>query len=154
VAVRRVGPDGRVRSQLRVHRAGPHRAGHRARPGHPGPADGARGRRPRPRAAGRGDLGAGDHRRHRGLGPPRKAQERRRRRPRGRDKVAAVYELRIGWRYVYSGGFNRTMLMCAIASLGLIALGAYFATTSAGSSSPGVILIIAGMLAVAIFSLL
>jgi lipoprotein-releasing system permease protein len=65
-----------------------------------------------------------------------------------------VYELRIGWRYVYSGGFNRTMLMCAFASLGLIALGAYLATTSAGSSAPGVILIIAGMLAVAIFSLL
>src|SRR5690242_322205 len=46
------------------------------------------------------------------------------------------------------------MLMCAFASLGLIGLGAYLATTSAGSSAPGVILIIAGMLAVAIFSLL
>jgi lipoprotein-releasing system permease protein len=65
-----------------------------------------------------------------------------------------VYELRLGWRYVYTGGFDRTMLTCAFASLGLIAVGAYLAATSGGASPVGVILLIVGMLSVSIFSLL
>jgi len=65
-----------------------------------------------------------------------------------------VYEIRIGWRYVYSGGFDRTMMTCAVASLGLVGLGAYLAATSSGSSAIGVILLIAGMLSTSVFSLL
>ncbi len=65
-----------------------------------------------------------------------------------------MYELRLGWRYVYSGRFDRTMLACAIASLVLVAIGAYFAATSGGSSPVGVILLIVGMLSTSIFSLL
>ncbi len=65
-----------------------------------------------------------------------------------------MYELRIGWRYIYSGRFDRTMMWCALASLLVVAGGAYFAVASNGDSPIGVLLLIVGMLSTAIFALL
>ena len=65
-----------------------------------------------------------------------------------------MYELRIGWRYIYSGRFDRTMMTCALASLLVVAAGAYFAVSSQGESPVGVIMLIVGMLSAAVFALL
>jgi lipoprotein-releasing system permease protein len=64
------------------------------------------------------------------------------------------YEARIGWRYVYSGNFDRTMFACALASLGLVGIGLYLVLTSGGSSPAGVVTLVLGMLSTAVFALL
>src|SRR5690242_132875 len=46
------------------------------------------------------------------------------------------------------------MLACALASLGLVAVGAYLAISSGGDSKLGVIVLIGSMLSTAIFGLL
>jgi lipoprotein-releasing system permease protein len=65
-----------------------------------------------------------------------------------------VYELRIGWRYVYGGRMNRTMLTCAGASLSLVALGLYLVLTASEGSPAGVIALLVGMISAAVFGLL
>jgi len=64
------------------------------------------------------------------------------------------YEARIGWRYVYSGNFDRTMFACALASLGLVGLGVYLVMSSGGTSPAGVVTLVLGMLSTAVFALL
>ena len=64
------------------------------------------------------------------------------------------YESRIGWRYVYSGNFDRTMFACAVASLAVVGLGIYLVVTSHGASPAGVVTLVLGMLSTAVFGLL
>ena len=65
-----------------------------------------------------------------------------------------MYELIIGWRYVYGGRMNRTMLTCAGASLVLAAFGLYLVLTSSEGSVPGVVAVLVGMISAAVFGLL
>jgi lipoprotein-releasing system permease protein len=64
------------------------------------------------------------------------------------------YELRIGWRYLYGGKRDRLLQVLALFTLGVIALGAVLLATTGGDSSPGVVMLIGGLMTEAVFGLL
>jgi lipoprotein-releasing system permease protein len=65
-----------------------------------------------------------------------------------------VYELRIGWRYLYAGKRDRLMLILAGVSALIAAAGLGIVLTSAGASPAGVITLVLGLLATVVFLLL
>ncbi|MEO8554517.1 MAG: ABC transporter permease [Kofleriaceae bacterium] len=64
------------------------------------------------------------------------------------------YELRIGWRYLYSGQKDRTMLTGAAVSVGVGLVGLVIMLTSNGGSPFGVLMLVLGMISAAVFTLL
>ena len=66
----------------------------------------------------------------------------------------APYELRIGWRYLYSGQHDRMMLTIAIASTVVAAAGLVVMLTSHGGSPVGVLMLVLGMISAAVCTLL
>jgi lipoprotein-releasing system permease protein len=64
------------------------------------------------------------------------------------------YEIRIGWRYLYGGKRDRLMLLCAAGSLLVTLVGVIIMISSAGTNPYGVLMLILGMIAAAVFSLL
>lgn len=64
------------------------------------------------------------------------------------------YELRIGWRYLYSGKRDRVLRGIAIAMLAVIGIGAALLGVTGGDSPAGVIMMIAGLMAEAVTGLL
>ncbi|HEY6036391.1 MAG TPA: ABC transporter permease [Kofleriaceae bacterium] len=66
----------------------------------------------------------------------------------------APYELRIGWRYLYSGQHDRGMLIAAIASAAVGVAGLIVMLTSHGGSPAGVLMLVLGMISAAVCTLL
>jgi lipoprotein-releasing system permease protein len=64
------------------------------------------------------------------------------------------YEFRIGWRYLYGGKRDRLMLSCAGVSTLVTLGGLAWVLTSGGTSPLGVLTLVLGMIATAVFGLL
>lgn len=65
-----------------------------------------------------------------------------------------LFELNIGWRYLYRGEPPRRMLLGAAVGLGAVLLGVYLLLTSGGDSPAGVLTLIGGMLTITVCALL
>jgi lipoprotein-releasing system permease protein len=68
--------------------------------------------------------------------------------------LAKPYELRIGWRYLYSGRRDQLMLVCAAISALIAVLGLVHLLLSGGSSPLGLFALVLGMISTAVFGLL
>jgi lipoprotein-releasing system permease protein len=64
------------------------------------------------------------------------------------------YELRIGWRYLYSGQHDRAMRTAAMVSALVAIAGLVVMLTSHGASPAGVVMLVLGMIAAAVCALL
>jgi lipoprotein-releasing system permease protein len=65
-----------------------------------------------------------------------------------------AYEARIGWRYLYGGKHDRVMMMTAAASAVIALLGLVIVLTTDGESSFGVLMLVGGIIATSVFTLL
>ena len=65
-----------------------------------------------------------------------------------------MYELSIGWRYLYAGKRSNAMLICTGVSLGIVLLGLLLVLTAHGASPVGVITLVLGLLLFTVFALL
>jgi lipoprotein-releasing system permease protein len=65
-----------------------------------------------------------------------------------------TYEARIGWRYLYGGRHDRVMLAVAVACAVFALMGLVIVLTTDGASSIGVLMLVGGIIATAVFSLL
>ncbi|WP_428268122.1 ABC transporter permease [Haliangium sp.] len=65
-----------------------------------------------------------------------------------------LFELKIGWRYLYRGRPERNLMVGAGVGLAVILLGVYLLLTSGGSSPVGVVTVITGMLGTSVCLLL
>ncbi len=64
------------------------------------------------------------------------------------------YELRIGWRYLYGGKFDRTMLLLAGGSALIALLGFVILLVTGGGNSIGVLMFVLGMILTAVLALM